>query len=260
LERMKIQEARELGDRIAVLVAGGQYPEAHGLLSPLLADRTPFRLLDAVAGRFVPAGDSGAPFGTGTHISSEPPQAVNSFLDRVAAQRTMGGWVIIASALRQQIAGDLPGAFERCRGYVEAAGVWHAADTFSERVPGPALLGQFEPALALLGSWREAPNRWTRRMVGVAVHFWAKHAHGDGKYLPQADALLDLLEPVFGERDRDAAKGVGWGLKTLGKYYPALLSEWLALQASQPHLAVTMRKAVTYLPADLRRQFEKRAP
>lgn len=238
---MRIHDARELGERLTRLVSDRQVEAAYGLLSPLLTGRISFRLLDAI----------------GAQVGNEPSQAANLFLDRVADQRTMGGWVVIASALRQQFSHDLPGTFDRCRTFVTAADVWYATDTFGERVPGPALVAYFEPALALLEPWQEDPNRWVRRMVGVAVHFWTKRSHGAVQFLPQANALLNLLSPLFEERDTDVIKGVGWGLKTLGKYYPELASDWLVQQAGRPHRALMLRKATTYLPASLQQHVKE---
>jgi hypothetical protein len=234
---MKIQEARDLGDQISVLVAAARLEEAYVLLSPLLLTRTPFRLLDAI----------------GAHAQARG-EMVNAFLDRIAAEHTEGGWVVISSALRQQTGGDLAGAFGRCRGYVSAADIWYGADIFGERVPGPALVAQFDAALVCLSPWREHPDRWIRRMVGVAVHYWAKQAHGAGQYLPQVGALLDLLAPMFTERDTDVVKGVGWGLKTLGKYYPEPVSDWLVRQSARPHRALMLQKATTYFSVELRRR------
>ncbi len=241
---MKIQEAREFGHRIGTLVGDRKPREACDLLSPLLAERTPFRLLDAI----------------GAGVGNEPLEAVDVFLDRVSEGRTMGGWVVIASALRQQLPRDLPGAFERGRKYVVAADAWYATDTLGERVPGPALAAYFEPSLALLAPWREDANRWVRRMVGVAVHFWAKQARGRASHLPQARALLDLLASMFTERNVDVVKGVGWGLKTLGKYYPQQVADWLIQQAARPHRALMMRKATTYFPSELRQRVIKMVP
>jgi len=66
--------------------------------------------------------------------------------------------------------------------------------------------------------------------------------------------LLDLLEPMFEEQDTDAIKGVGWGLKTLGKHYPDLVADWLAQQVHrQRHpRALMLRKALTYLSEERR--------
>ena len=236
---MKAREASELGARIGALVQSGQVPQAYGLLAPVLAERTPFPLL----GRIGEAAGAG------------PPGMVNAFLDHVAAAGTEGGWVVIGSALRRQLDRDLETAFARCRTYIVAAQVWYATDILAERVPGPALVAGFQPSLALLAPWREDPSRWVRRAVGVSVHFWAKRSRGAAERTPQAEALLALLEPMFEEWDVDAVKGVGWGLKTLGRYYPDLVAGWLAEQVvhrRRRHRALMLRKALTYLPDEQR--------
>jgi hypothetical protein len=122
-------------------------------------------------------------------------------------------------------------------------------------VPGPALLASFEPALVQLGPWREDEDRWVRRAVGVAVHFWAKRSRGAPELGSKAGALLGFLEPVFEDWELDAAKGVGWGLKTLGRHYPDLVADWLVeqvVQRKRRHRALMLRKATTYLSPEQR--------
>ncbi|UCC64413.1 MAG: DNA alkylation repair protein [Anaerolineae bacterium] len=239
---MKVQEARELGQRIAALVQAGQVAEAYTLLSPVLAERTPFRLL-GVIGQTVGAGPL------------EAARKVDAFLEQIAAARAEGGWVVIGSALGAQLDRNLTGAFERSRDFITAADVWYGADILGERVPGPALVARFQPALALLAPWREDSSRWVRRAVGVGVHFWAKRSRGAAEHAAQVEALLAFLEPMFEEWEMDAVKGVGWGLKTLGKHYPELVADWLA-QAVVPgqrgHRTLMLRKALTYLSAEQR--------
>jgi len=236
---MNLKEAEALGTRLAALVRDDGAEQAYALLAPVLGERTPFRLLDRI----------------GQIVGTEPLPATNAFLEQVAAGRTEGGWAVIGSALGCQLDRDLEGAFARARAYALAADVWYAADILGERLPGPALVARFEPALAQLAAWREDPNRWVRRMVGVAAHFWAKRSRGAPGRQGQAGALLALLEPMFEEREMDAVKGVGWGLKTLGKHYPDLVTDWLAEQvvAHKRHpRAVMWRKAITYLSPDRR--------
>jgi hypothetical protein len=58
------------------------------------------------------------------------------------------------------------------------------------------------------------------------------------------------------DRDTAAIKGVGWGLKTIGRYYPDLLVPWLRDQvAVKKPRKLMVRKAVTYLPDDVKREF-----
>jgi 3-methyladenine DNA glycosylase AlkD len=169
---------------------------------------------------------------------------------------------VLGNALGQQLERDFAGAFDRCRDYVAAADVWYAADILGERVPGPALLTRFEPALGRLAAWREDENRWVRRTVGVAVHFWAKRTRGVPEETPQAETLLAFLDPMFSEWNLDATKGVGWGLKTLGRYYPDLVADWLAEQVvhrQRRHRALMLRKAQTYLSHEQRTRVTARA-
>jgi 3-methyladenine DNA glycosylase AlkD len=236
---MRAKEADELGAQVAALAHRGQEKQAYSLLVPVLAERTPFRLLDRV-GRAIGAG---------------PLPETHAFLARIASGRTEGGWVVIGSALGQQLERDLDGALARCQAFVKAADVWYGADILGERVPGPALVARFEPSLVRLAPWREEANRWVRRTAGVAVHFWAKRSQGAPEQRPHAEALLAFLEPMFGEWELDAAKGVGWGLKTLGRHYPDLVADWLAVQVMQRqrrHRALMLRKAMTYLPEEER--------
>jgi hypothetical protein len=236
---MKTREATRLGQRVSELVAAGRTRQAYALLEPVLAARTRFPILGRI-GEIVGAG---------------PPQTVDSFLERIAEAKTEGGWVVIGAALGAQLDRDPGGALARCLRHIIDADVWYGADILGERVPGPALLFDLTATLEAVAPWREHPNRWVRRSVGVAVHFWAKRSRGNAERQKDAAALLAFLEPLFSEWEMDAVKGVGWGLKTLGRHYPALVADWLAEQVSveeRRHRALMVRKALTYLPPDLR--------
>ncbi len=238
---MKAQEARELGKRIAARVRAGEIVQAYDLLSPVLAERTPFDKLGRI-GEIVGAGP----------LSPEQSQRVNDFLDLIASDKTEGGWVVIGAALRVQLDHDLESAFVRCRDFIIDGDVWYATDIMGERVPGPALVDCYQPALELLAPWREDANPWVRRAVGVAVHFWAKRSRGVPEQAPQAQALLAFIGPTFEEWDMIVVKGVGWGLKTLGKHYPELVADWLAGQVTRRHRTLMLRKALTYLSDEQR--------
>jgi hypothetical protein len=236
---MKTSEAKELGKTVAALVNSSQIEQAYAELAQVLAERIPFKML-----RYI-----------GEAIGVGPLKGVNCFMDRVARGRTIGGWVIIGRALEEQLERDLKGVFQRCRGYIIDADVWHAADTLAEQVSGRALVDHFEMALQRLARWGRDDNRWVRRAVGVSVHYWAKRSRGVETLKPQADALLNLVETLFEELNMDAAKGVGWGLKTLGRVYPELMAEWLYTQVAiqgRPYRAVVLKKALTYLSEEQR--------
>ncbi len=241
---MNAKQADELGQHVAVLVQNNQIAQAYALLAPTLAQRTSFSLLDRI----------------GKVVGAVPLPAANAFLQRVADGKTMGGLPIIGSALAQQLDRDLSGALARCRDFVIAGDTWYATDILGERVPGSTLVTRFEQTLPILVAWRADENRWVRRCIGVAVHVWAKRARGAVEYVPQVIKLLELLAPMFVERELDAIKGIGWGLKTLGRYYPDLTAAWLEQQVAEHrggYRALMLRKAVTYLSAKQRARILK---
>ena len=93
--------------------------------------------------------------------------------------------------------------------------------------------------------------------MGVSVHYWAKRSEGATELTSQAEELLALLKPMFGEWEMDAVKGIGWGLKTMGRKYPELVTDWLTQQvvpSQRRHRAVMLRKALTYLSNEQRAQ------
>jgi len=184
-----------------------------------------------------------------------PQKAIDAFLDLIATDKTEGGWVVIAKVLEQMLGHDLAGVFSRCRDFIVAADVWYAADTLGEGVAGQALVRHFDPALKLLAPWREDDNPWVRRAVGTGVHFWAKRSRGAVELVSRAKALLAFLEPMFEEWDMIAAKGVGWGLKTLGRRYPGLMADWLPEQVDRRHRALMLRKAMAGLSEEQRETF-----
>ena len=234
---MKANIARQMGGQICALINDGQVEGAVQLITPTLQSPNLFSTLDRV----------GEVVGTASLELAEP------FFIRLAAERYMGSWVIIASALRCHLPTELECALADCLEYIIQADVWYATDIFGERVTGPALLVDFHPALKILSAWREDPNRWVRRCVGVAMHLWAKRTRGAAATADQARELLHFLEPAFEESNQDAVKGIGWGLKTMGRYYPELATAWLYEQLITLHRQprpLMLRKALSYLPPE----------
>ena len=231
-------EARELGKLIASEVSFHQPTEAYTHLAPVLAERTPFRLLDLI----------------GEGLAKCPVVKLDPFLDVISVQATIGGWTVIASVLRARISADLPGVLERTHGFIIQADTWYACDCFGERVLGQAMVDQFQAALRLLSSWRKDENRWVRRALGVAGHLWAKRAKGVDEYHVEVEELLAFYCSMLEERQIDAAKGVGWALKTLGRYYPEAVSNFLHKNNYRSIAPVIRRKALKFLPEKMKAQ------
>jgi len=236
---MNNTQARQLAEDIKDALQQGNLDLAWSILVPILSERTPFRFLDAI----------------GVRVGESTDEKLYPFLECISISKLEGGWVVIASALGQGYDHDPQNVFDRCKAFIVFADIWYATDIFSERVPGPALVADFDRALKLLSTWRVNSNRWVRRSVGVAAHFWAKRSSGSPQLVNQAGKLLDFLTPMISEWEMDATKGVAWGLKTIGRNYPDLMTEWLVgqvLPGNPKYRSHMLRKATLYLSAGQR--------
>ncbi len=238
------QEALVLARRVRTKLEADGALAACALLEPILRSRTRFPLLELVGREAV----------RGMDLS-----LAGAFLDQVASLRREGGWVIVGAALQKWLDTSLIWALGRARRYVGEGAIWYAADILGERVPGDGLVRRFNETVGLLTLWTADRSPWVRRACGVAVHHWAKRAHGHPELEAQACRLLCLLDPLFEETDRAALKGVGWGLKTLGRFYPGTLVTWLEeqIETKRRHpRRLLLRKALTYVPPEDRQRFE----
>ena len=240
------QEARTIGNEIAEEISFGNILPAFKILSAILEDKNAFRLLDLI----------------GEALKTCPTEKLDQILEMIAQGRSMGGWVVIATALRSHSSAEPQEVLEKTRSFIIYADTWYACDCFGERVPGPYLLTDFGKTISLLSEWRFDANPWVRRAVGVAIHFWAKRSKGAEGNLNNASTLFAFVKPMLDEKEYQAAKGIGWGLKTLGRYYPRLAFEWLTaaliIEKRQP-LAIIRRKALTYLPSEMKQSFSRQS-
>lgn len=238
---MQRAEMRQLAARCRNELAAGEVRRPLERMQPLIAARTPFPLLD-LAGRVI--GEAAR-----TNLAG-----FTALLDGAAATDEIGAWPFVGSALAAaHLESDLARAFVEARRYIVRADVWHATDAIGERVLGEGLRVDFDTALSLLKDWRDENNPWLRRAVGVAVHRYAKR---ECDRPDEAARLLGLLAPLLEDRDTAAIKGVGWGLKTIGRFYPDVLVPWLRDQvAVKKPRKLMVRKGVTYLPDDVKGEF-----
>ena len=230
---MRRSDMRMLASACRDELTAGDAQGALSSLLPALEAHTPFHLLDLAGGIIAEAAPTS-------------PAAFAALLDSLAASGEIGAWPLIASALAAaHLPQHLPWAFAEARRYILEAHVWHATDAIGERVLGEGLRADFPTALGRLETWREEISPWLRRAIGVAVHRYAKRERDQPE---RAIKLLELLEPLFEEREMSALKGIGWGLKTIGRFYPNLLGPWLRTQmAAQNPRRPMVRKATTYL-------------
>lgn len=77
--------------------------------------------------------------------------------------------------------------------------------------------------------WNTSPNLWHRRQSIVGLLYYAssrKH------YLP-FETIVNLVEPLLGDKTHYVQRGVGWTLKELGKAYPEEQEKFVFKNASK---------------------------
>ena len=236
-------EVKQLSVAFAEAAAAGDAAAAIEKLEPLLNSKCPFPKLDLL----------------GKYIGAEAMHDHDGFLrafDQIVDYQAMGGYVVVGQALVAFLETDFARAMQKSREYIVKGDRWYVCDIIGERSLGSATVEHFDEALPFLKEFLEDGNRWVRRSAGVAVHFFAKSVLDDPE---KAQRLLELLEPYIAERQFDAVKGIGWGLKTLGKTYPQFVVPFLEkyLQNKKHMSKLMLRKALTYLRSEQRKEIER---
>jgi 3-methyladenine DNA glycosylase AlkD len=234
-------DAYAIASKVETLIRGESLEDALHLLDPLAFGRTKFPILDRVGMRL-----GQASFGNAIFLK---------VLDRMISRGSVGYYVIVGCALAQRLGRNMITCLEKTAEYIVIGDDWAKCDSIAERVWGRALVYDFPHAYTYLAKMKTHDNRWIRRAVGVAVHYFAKKKPAAKTEMRK---LLVLLTPMLGERNRDAIKGIGWGLKTIGKHQPKLLTEFLKSKAKRVHpTKLMLRKATAYLPARTKQQLTK---
>ena len=234
---MKIskKEATVIADSCVNYISGGKMNNAWSTLMPVLNERTSFKILDIIGGKL----GENAIFHKDKYFD---------FFDMISAKKLMGGYVVIAQSLISLLSVDCRECFKNVKKYMMEGNEWYVCDTFGERVLGYAMIDHYNNARKLFWEFIYDDNHWVQRSVGVAAHFFAKRCLNDKRDDKKAVKILELLTPRICERDIRVIKGIGWGLKTMGRYYPELLVPYIKTQiASKQISAVIIKKSVTYL-------------
>ena len=235
------KEIRELAEKVANLTTSGKSEAVLQALKPVLDFKCPFAKLDTL----------------GQHIgktSGNPKEFFETF-DRIINYNAMGGFVIVGQALIQFLPNNFKLVMEKSREYIIKGDTWYVCDIIGERSLGHALVNYFDKSLPWFKKFLNDENKWVKRSVGAAIHFFSKRVIDQPE---KTRLLLDLTEPHIEEKQIDVVKGIGWGLKTIGRHHPDLLVDFLKRQIELKRniSKVMMRKALTYVPKEKKAEIE----
>lgn len=237
------KEIIQIAGKVVNSTLEGNTEAAFYTLKPILDVKCPFSKLDAL-GRKIGQADT-----------TEPEKFFELF-DRIIDCNAMGGYVIVGRALIHFLQDNFEKVMEKSREYIIKGDAWYVCDIIGERSLGQSLVDYFERTLFWMEKFLKDSNNWVKRSVGVAIHFFSKRVLDEPE---KTQMLLDLVEPYIEEKQLDVVKGIGWGLKTIGRHHPDLLVTFLKEQIeSQKNISkLMMRKAMTYLEEDKKKDVHR---
>ena len=235
-------EIEVLAQKVVSLTASGKNAAALNVLKPSLDVKCPFTKLDMLGRKIGQAGRDNA-------------KLFETF-DTIIEYGAMGGYVIVGQALIEFLPRNFMYVMEKSREYIIKGNVWYVCDIIGERSLGYAVVDYFDKTLSWLEKFLNDECTWVKRSVGVAIHFFSKRVLNQPE---KTRMLLNIIEPHIEEKEINVVKGIGWGLKTIGRYHPDILMEFLEnqLELEKNISRVMMRKALTYLEKDKKAKIER---
>lgn len=236
------EQIKSLAERVTTSILASHNMTAVETLRSILDGECPFQRLDLLGRRIGEA-------------TSNFPKKLMYALDRIIDYNAMGGFVIVGQALISLLRNNFAEAMGKSREYIVKGDKWYVTDIIGERNIGQALVDYFDETLPWLRKFLDDENRWVKRSAGVAIHFFTKRVPNQPE---KTRELLNLVGPHIEEKQVDVVKGIGWGLKTIGKHHPDLLVQFLEKQfeAKKKISRLMIRKATTYLKKDKRKVIE----
>ncbi len=214
MTKISPEEIEKITDEIVNLVLNNKDSRALKILKPILDNKIAFAKLDKI-------GESIGEKGKGNY------NKFYLFFDKLIEYDAMGSYVIAGRALIGFLDKHFEKVMEKSREYIIEGDIWYVCDIIGERSLGYALIDYFDETLLVFKKFLKDENKWVRRSVGVAIHFFSKRVLDDPQ---KTKKLLKLVEPYIEEKQIDVVKGIGWGLKTIGKYHSKIASEFLIKQ------------------------------
>ena len=141
-------------------------------------------------------------------------------LDAMIATHEMGAFPIAGKLLQLRADQHLTESFRKAEKYIIEGDEWYVCDIIGERVFGHALLHWPEKTIPVLKKMAKHENQWMVRCIGVATHYAVKK----GLDKNNANKVFHLLLSLSNETEFHTRKGIGWGAKTIAKFYPDIIN------------------------------------
>lgn len=236
IRNLSIEDTIEVADIAVIYLSNNNYGLFLDTLKPILDSKCPFSKLDLIGKRI------------GYKLKNFPEIVVKGF-DILIQYNKMGSYVISSQGLTELLPEKVDLVMEKSREYILFGDKWYVCDIIGERSIGKSLVNYFDITLPWIGRFLEDESNWIKRTAGVSIHFFSKRVINQKE---RTLLLLNILEPHIEEKQIDVVKGIGWGLKTIGKYHPDILTSFLLeqLKMNKKISKILLRKSLTYLPVE----------
>jgi 3-methyladenine DNA glycosylase AlkD len=224
----------EIADNAVNHLSNNDYGLFLDSLKPILNSKCPFCKLDFIGKRI-------------GHKLKDSPEIVVKGFDNLIEYNKMGSYVISGQGLTELLPENIDLVMEKSRQYILFGDKWYVCDIIGERSIGKSLVEYFDITLPWIEKFLEDESNWVKRTAGVSIHFFNKRIINQKE---RTILLLDILGPHMEEKQIDVVKGIGWGLKTIGRHHPDILTSFLLEQIKKDKKIskIIIRKALTYLP------------
>lgn len=151
------------------------------------------------------------------------------FCDALESLNTMGGNVILGIMLQKRLNEHFEESFQKAAQYISNSEEWYVSDIIGERVFGYGLLTNPGNALPLIKNYAFHENNMVQRSTGAGMHYAIKK----GLKKEFTKPVFELLLSKASIKDYQAKRGIGWAAKTMSKFHPDVVNQYLDQIASK---------------------------
>ncbi len=162
------------------------------------------------------------------------------FTDSLVATDEMGSYVLAGIILQLRLPLHFDQSIHHACTYIVSGNEWYVCDIVGERVLGYALLTVPEKTIPVLEQLAKQSDKWIVRTIGVATHYAVKK----GLSPIYVEAMFRLLLSLSNVTDFHIKKGIGWGAKTIAKFHPTIIKQYLK-QIESPETRQWFRTKIT---------------
>lgn len=163
-----------------------------------------------------------------------PVEQQPGFLDALVSTHQTGAFVIAGIMLQSQLSSHYEQSLRQAENYILRGNTWYVCDIIGERVMGYALLTSPEKTIPILESYKNHPDKWMVRCIGVAAHYAIKK----GLVKNAVKQVFALLLSLAGTTEFHTRKGIGWAAKTTAKFHPDIIAQYQAQMTGNPSVNI----------------------